>query len=62
MKKSFTIIAIIFISISTYAQVGINTEDPKTTLHVKEFDELNLTVPEGVMTPKFTGNELILKG
>lgn len=61
MKKSFTIIAIIFISISTYAQVGINTEDPKTTLHVKEFDELNLTVPEGVMTPKFTGNELILK-
>lgn len=62
MKKSFTIIAIVFISISTYAQVGINTEDPKTTLHVKEFDELNLTVPEGVMTPKFTGNELILKG
>ncbi|WP_322971520.1 hypothetical protein [Faecalibacter sp. LW9] len=61
MKKSFTIIAIAFISISTYAQVGINTNEPKSTLHVKEFDELNLTIPEGVMTPKFTGNELILK-
>ena len=61
MKKLFTFIAVAFISISAYAQVGINTNEPKSSLHVKESEELNLVIPEGVMTPKFTGNDLILK-
>ncbi|QTV04869.1 hypothetical protein [Faecalibacter bovis] len=61
MKKNYILIAIVFGATSLNAQVGINTELPKSTLHVKESEEFKSTLPEGIITPQFSGNDLKAK-
>ena len=61
MKKNYILIAIVFGATSLNAQVGINTESPKSTLHVKESEEFKSTLPEGIITPQFSGNDLKAK-
>ena len=62
MKKSFLLSAFLF-SFAINAQtgrVGINTENPKATLHI-EASASNPNILDGVIPPKLLGNELKLK-
>lgn len=58
MKKILCTLSIV-LSAGLYAQVGINTNDPKTTLHVKEDTTSNIA--DGITPPRITGDELKLK-
>ena len=56
MKKIlFTTLLIAGIA-NTFGQVGINTENPHTTLHIKENIASNF--PDGLIIPNFTASEL----
>ena len=58
MKKKFVIIvAALMLFAAAQAQVGINTENPKTTLDVVNRAE-NTEAADGVMMPRLTGDEL----
>ncbi|MCX8525958.1 hypothetical protein OF897_18750 [Chryseobacterium formosus] len=46
-------------SLNINAQVGINTNDPKATLHVQKRTEL--TFPDGIIPPRISGDSLRLK-
>lgn len=62
MKKSFLLSAFLF-SLAMNAQtgrVGINTENPKATLHI-EASASNPNVLDGVIPPTLLGNQLKLK-
>ena len=59
MKKIITIITLIGFS-QLHAQVGISTETPMATLHVKEYANAN-DKPEGVMAPQLTKLQLANK-
>jgi len=57
MKKNFIIVSAALVSFTAaQAQVGINTENPKTTLDV--VNSAKNTAAEGVMMPRLTGDEL----
>ena len=56
MKKDFIIVGAALVSLAAQAQVGINTENPKTTLDV--VNSAKNTAAEGVMMPRLTGDEL----
>lgn len=44
---------------SYYSQVGINTSDPEATLDIKGKPQTN--IPDGVLVPRFTVDELSMK-
>lgn len=58
MKKILCTLSIV-LSAGLYAQVGINTNNPKTTLHVKE--DITSTIADGITPPRMTGDEVKLK-
>lgn len=58
MKKNLILAGFLLASIHTFAQVGINTETPKATFHVKESAPLDITKPEGIIAPQFSGDQL----
>ncbi len=51
----FTLLATVFLS----AQVGINTENPKATLHIQMKKDIKF--PDGVILPRISGDSLTLK-
>lgn len=51
----FTLLGTAFIS----AQVGINTENPKATLHIQMKKDIDF--PDGVILPRISGDSLTLK-
>ncbi|MDF2932454.1 MAG: hypothetical protein K0R36_1785 [Chryseobacterium sp.] len=59
MKKYYLLLIFILCGYSTNAQVGINTENPKATLDVKK--RADLTLPDGIIPPKISGDSLRLK-
>lgn len=61
MKKSILTTTLLMAVICLYSQVGINTESPAATLDVKKLEEFDKTIPEGIITPIFTGEELTEK-
>ena len=59
MKNCYFIVLFFLFSYITYAQVGINTNNPKSTLHVQKRTEL--TYPDGIIPPRISGDSLRLK-
>ncbi len=59
MKKYYLLLIFILGGYSINAQVGINTEDPKATLHVVQ--RTDVTLPDGIIPPRLTGNALEAK-
>ncbi len=59
MKTFCLIIIAVFLFNGVSAQVGINTQNPKTTLHVAKKSEL--TYPDGIIPPRISGDSLRLK-
>lgn len=59
MKKRYLLPIFILFGYSISAQVGINTEDPKATLDVRAV--ASTTVPDGIIPPRLTGNQLEAK-
>lgn len=49
-KKLF--LSLIFCSIFTSAQVGINTDQPKATLHIESLEENNIGGKTGILIPR----------
>lgn len=60
MKNLLLPLALFTLSAMTYAQVGINTTDPKSTLEIKGKPDV-ITSPDGVIAPNITRAELIAK-
>lgn len=52
----FSTILILCANLNIFAQVGVNTEDPKATLDIT--NATNGTAPEGLLVPRLTGNEI----
>lgn len=61
MKRNCIFLMLLFCGFKSWAQIGINTDNPKATLHVKESNSSSLTFPEGIIAPQFSGNDLNLK-
>lgn len=59
MKKSILLSAIV-LSTFTFGQVGINTAIPQATLDVTGMPSVT-TLPDGVIAPRLTGNQLAAK-
>lgn len=59
MKKSFLFISVL-ISMDSFGQVGINTENPETTLHVVG-NPTDITRTDGIIAPILTGDQLRAK-
>ncbi|MFL9835084.1 hypothetical protein [Chryseobacterium terrae] len=59
MKNCYMVVALFIISCNINAQVGINTENPKSTLHVQK--KVDLTYPDGIIPPRISGDSLRLK-
>lgn len=60
MKKNSFLLILLFGSATLFSQVGINTENPKTTLDVVASPS-DLTKVDGIMAPRLTGEELKAK-
>lgn len=63
MKKTILITSITLINTLTYGQdsrVGINTDNPNSSLHVSEKKSLPPEQPQGVIFPTFTSKERAL--
>ena len=60
MKKFLLFFVSMLVGFSTYAQVGIGTNDPKSTLHIVG-DTSDNTVPDGVIFPSLTCSNLFSK-
>ncbi|WP_051891242.1 hypothetical protein [Chryseobacterium sp. JM1] len=60
IKLSLWSLALTLISSTVLAQVGINTESPKATLHVAGKPDI-ANVADGVIAPRMTGNQLKAK-
>ena len=60
MKKSLLSLAFIGLSVLSYAQVGIGTDVPKSTLHVVG-KPTDTTTTDGIIAPIITRTELIAK-
>lgn len=58
MKIKITIVTL-YLCFFSYAQVGINTTNPKTTLHVQKQQALDLA--DGIIPPRISGDSLRLK-
>lgn len=59
MKKCYLILLIFILGYSINAQVGINTNDPKATLHIGP--GVSTTIADGIIPPKLTGDELLAR-
>lgn len=59
MKNSYLFLVFLLLVTNTNAQVGINTENPKSTLHVQKRAEL--TFPDGIIPPRISGDSLKMK-
>ncbi|MBL1222459.1 hypothetical protein JET18_16520 [Chryseobacterium sp. L7] len=60
IKLSLCSLALTLISTTFSAQIGINTESPKATLHVAGKPDI-ASVADGVIAPRMTGNQLKAK-
>lgn len=59
-KLSLISLALVFLSVNVYSQVGINTESPKATLDVLGKPTV-ATAADGVIAPRLTGDQLKAK-
>ncbi|MCU7619145.1 hypothetical protein NZ698_18350 [Chryseobacterium sp. PBS4-4] len=59
MKNYYFMLIFPFFGYSITAQVGINTTDPQATLHVER--RTDQTKADGIIPPRFTGDELRAK-
>lgn len=59
MKKNYLLPFLLLIGYGISAQVGINTSDPKATLHVQKRSEI--TFADGIIPPRISGDSLRLK-
>lgn len=59
MKNCYLIVVLFIMGFNINAQVGINTNNPKSTLHVQKRTEL--TFPDGIIPPRISGDSLRLK-
>ena len=59
MKKHYLLPFLLIMGYGISAQVGINTETPKSTLDVQA--STDPTVPDGIIPPRLTGNQLLAK-
>lgn len=50
------LLLVLSFNLNTFAQVGVNTEDPHATLDIT--NATNGTSPEGLLVPRLTGNEI----
>lgn len=60
MKKNLTRLVLLFSSITTYSQIGVNTATPKATLDVRS-SASDPSKTDGIIVPKLTGDQLKLK-
>lgn len=60
MKKNILILSTFLLSTSIFAQVGINTTNPKATLDITALPT-DLTRTDGIIIPRIDGNQLFLK-
>lgn len=60
MKIITFLSAFLFLSSITFAQVGINTEDPKATIDIVGLPTINSSA-DGIIAPRMTGDQLRLK-
>lgn len=60
MRKNVTLLGVLLLSTLALSQVGINTEVPKATFDVTG-KNTEVTVPDGIIAPRITGNELRAK-
>ncbi len=54
MKTYISILPIFFLSLFSYAQVGINTENPKATLDIKSSDPDDPSNSDGILIPRIS--------
>lgn len=59
MKNYYLIVVLFIMGYNTNAQVGINTANPKATLHVQK--KADLTFADGIIPPRISGDSLRLK-
>ena len=59
-QRKFLQAGICFLAANMYGQVGINTDTPKSTLEVVGKPG-NVSVADGIIAPRITGNQLFLK-
>ncbi|KUJ50386.1 hypothetical protein [Chryseobacterium sp. JAH] len=59
MKNYYSMLILLMFGLSINAQVGINTDNPKSTLHVQKRAEL--TYADGILPPRISGDSLRLK-
>lgn len=59
MKNYYLIVVLFVMGYNANAQVGINTTNPKSTLHVQK--KADLTFADGVIAPRISGDSLRLK-
>ena len=59
MKNYFFMLYFLVPGNMVYSQVGINTTDPQATLHIER--RTDQTKPDGIIPPRFTGDELKAK-
>lgn len=59
MKHCYLIVVLFIMGFNINAQVGINTNNPKSTLHVQKRTEL--TFADGIIPPRISGDSLRLK-
>lgn len=59
MKNYYLIVVLFIMGYNVNAQVGINTSNPKSTLHVQKRAEL--TFADGIIPPRISGDSLRLK-
>ncbi len=56
MLKTNFLLLFVCSSVGVYAQVGINNQNPKATLDIQK--SAVATLPDGLLTPRMTGDEL----
>lgn len=60
MKKNITFLFTLSLSMLTFAQVGVNTADPKATFDIQGAPT-DVTKTDGIIVPRITGNQLKAK-
>lgn len=60
MRREILLATSLFLSSITFAQVGINTEDPKATIHIVG-QPTDISSADGIITPRMTGVQARLK-
>ncbi|SDF09893.1 hypothetical protein [Epilithonimonas hungarica] len=58
MKKHITLLSAVLISATAYSQVGINTETPKATLDIAINTTTTTPLPEGIIAPRMSGDDI----